>query len=176
MNCFLVLDFLDCISLGLAGGNKVEGCFGAEVLEVLAGAPASVHFLDVGGGEGVGCSCALGGKLDVEAAQRSKVHLVACQYLLAEAAHGILQNALDSAFGEWRVVVCDVLAELVEVEDFAHLCGAVGFRLGDFSLFRARLGTHNSNSVINHKAKVVCVVCNGFVLSDGSRDLAVPRW
>ena len=73
MNRFLVLDFLDCISLRLAGGNKVEGGFGAEVLEVLAGAPAGVHFLDVGGGEGVGGGSALGGKLDVEAAQRSKV-------------------------------------------------------------------------------------------------------
>ena len=150
MNRLFVLDFLHGIGLCLAGGDEVEGCLLTEVFEVIAGTPAHVDGLDVLCGEYVGGDGSLRGEFGVEAAQRAEAHLVAAKQKLADTAGRVFEDTLDGARGERAVVFGDVLHELVEVEHLAHLCGAVGLRLGDVLFLCSGLGAHDGDSVVNH--------------------------
>ena len=150
LNGFGVLDDLDVVHLSGAAGDEVELGFAAEVLEAFARNPGGLHLEDVQGAEILGGNGSFGLELDVECAEVAEVHLVACEELFADASHGVGQHALDTALREGGVVVGDVLAEVVEGEDFVNLCGSVGLGLGDVGLFRSGLGAHNCDTVINH--------------------------
>ena len=150
LNSVLVADYLDGIALSLAAGNELEGGFAAEVLELLARCPADVDALDVVGGEVVGGLGSLGGEFYMEVSEVAQLHLVACEELFLQTGDGVGQDALDGTLGEGRVVVCDVLTELVEAEDFVNLRGSIGLGLGNVSLLRSGLGAHNAKRVVNH--------------------------
>ena len=150
LNRVLVLDDLDCALLCSAGGYELEGGFVAEVLEVLAGCPADVHLLDVGGGEGIGRLGAFGVELHVEAAELPEVDLVAKEHLFAQAVDGFGEHGCDVGTVVGAAVVGDVFGELVDAEDFVYLSGAVGLGLGDVLLLRTRSGGHDDDTVVDH--------------------------
>ena len=150
LNRFLVADDFDGVGLSCATWDELEGGVAAEVLEALAHRPAGVDLKDVVGGELLGGDGSLGLEFDVEASEVAEANGVACEKLLAEAVHRVGQNALHGTLGEGRVVVGDVLAEVVEGEAFVNLRGAVGLRLGDLRLLRSGLSAHDANGIVNH--------------------------
>ena len=118
--------------------------------KVVAGRPADVHGLAVGGGEGVGRLGAPGGELHVEAAELPEVDLVAQEHLFAQAVNGLGEHGRDVGAVVGAAVVGDVLGEGVHVEDFVHLSRAVGLRLLDVFLLRSGLGAHDDDRVVDH--------------------------
>jgi len=154
LNSVLVADYLDGVGLRLAAGNQLELCLVAEVLEFLAGRPADIHSLDVAGVEVVSGLGGVAGKFAMEFAEVAQAHLVACEQEFLETRHGIGQDASDGTFGEWAVVLCDVVAELVERELLVHLGHAIGFGAAslcaDVGFLGAGLCAHDGNGVVNH--------------------------
>ena len=144
----------DGFGLGLATGYEVELGDAAEVLELQAGSPADVHGLDLLGVELVGGVCAFASEFHTERAEVAQIDLVACQELFLETSDCISQDALHSALGEGRVVVGDVLAEVVQIEALVNLSRSVG--LGGVSLLRllrARFARKDGDSIVNHGIK-----------------------
>ena len=159
LNRFLVLDDIDGVGLCGAAGDEVELCFVAEVLELLAGRPADVDLLDVGGAEVLGLLLSLGGEFDMEVAQFAEFHLVAGEQLFAQAIDGLRDDGGDVGSVVGAAVAGDVLCELVEVEHFMNLCGAVGLGFGDVLLLRSGSRGHDANAVVNHGCKMLDVSC-----------------
>ena len=150
LNSVLVADYLDGVGLRLARWNELEGGFAAQVLELLTGRPADVHGLDVCGGEVVSRLGGVAAELVVEGAERAEVDAVAGKQLLAKASHRVGQDALDGTLREGRVVVGDVLTELVERQLLVNLRCAIGLGVGDVGLLGARLAAGNVDTVVNH--------------------------
>ena len=127
-----------------------------EVLELLAGRPCDVHCLDVVGVEVVSRLGGVAGQFHAESAEVAQLNPVAAEELLAQTVYGVGQDALDGALRERRVVVCNVLAELVERELLVHLSRSVGHRAHGvvISLLGTGLLTCDVDTVVNHKAKV----------------------
>jgi hypothetical protein len=78
---------------------------------------------------------------------------------------GIYEHALDGALREGRVVVGDVLAEIVEREFLVNLRRAVGLGLGDVLFLRAGLCADDHDTVVNHflfgfRLNIMFEVCN----------------
>ena len=134
----------------LAAGHKLEGGFVAEVQEALAGSPADVYLLDVGGGEGVGSLSPYGLELCLEVAQLAELDALAFEDELAQAADGDGEDGEDVPLAVDAAVAGDVVGEGVDVEHFAGLCYAVGFGFGDVFLLGSGLCGHDGNAVVNH--------------------------
>ncbi len=67
---------------------------------------------------------------------------------------GLSQNALHGTLGEGRVVVCNVLAESVQIKDFVNLSRSVCLGgIGLLGLLRARLARHDCNRIIDHSIR-----------------------
>ena len=156
LNSILIPDDLDGVGLRLAARNELELSVLTEVLELLAGRPGDVHCLDVVGVEVVSRLGRRAGEFHAESAEVAQLNPVAAEELLAQAVYGVGQDALDGALRERRVVVCDVLAELVERELLVHLSRSVGHRAHGvvISLLGTGLLTCDVDTVVNHKAKV----------------------
>ena len=135
----LIPDHLDGVGLCLAGRYEVELGFGTEVLELLTWRPAHVDFLDLLRVELVGGVGTFGGKFYMEAAEIAQHDLVPGQHHLAKTSDGVGENTLHGTLGEGRVVVGDVLAEVVHVEDLVHLRGSIRFRFLNVRLFSTML-------------------------------------
>ena len=151
MNSVGVLDDLDGVCGELARGDELELGVLLHVLEVLAGRPADVHGLDVGGGEVLGGDGGFAVELDVELAQFAEADAVAGEELLADAVNHVGDDAADGALGERRVVVGDVGDELVEGELVVYLSGAE--RHGGVALcglFGSGLLGTDVDAVVNH--------------------------
>ena len=158
LNGVRILDDLDGIVLCFAVGDELEGGIVAEVLEALAGSPADVHCLDVLGREVVCSDGTLGLEFDAEVAHVAQLDAVASEELLAKTSHCIGQDALDCALRERRVVVGDVLAEVVEGELLVNLRRAVSLRLGDVRFQCSGLRAHNTNRIVNHSGPLpICL-------------------
>ena len=153
LNRFLIPDYLDGVGLSLAGRYEVELGFGTEVLELQTGRPAHVDFLNLLRVELVGGVGTFGGKFYVEAAEVAQHDLVSGEHHLAKTSDGIGQNTLHGTLGEGAVVVGNVLAESVEVENLMNLGGSVGLGLGDVGLLCSGLSAHNHNGIVNHGIK-----------------------
>ena len=150
MDGFLVLDFLDGFGLSLAGGHELEGGFAAEVLELLAGIPADIDGLDVGGGEGVGSCCALALDASLEVAEVAEADALAFEQEFAQAADSEGEQADDVALLIDAAVVGDVLGEGVDVNALLGLNHAVSLGFYDVGLLGAGLGAHDRDTVVNH--------------------------
>jgi len=160
LNSVLIPDDLDGVGLRLAAGNELELSVLTEVLELLAGRPGDVHSLDVVGVEVVSRLGGVAGQFHTEGAEVAQLNPVAAEELLAQTVYGVGQDALDGALRERRVVVCDVLAELVERELLVHLSRSVGHRAHGvvISLLGTGLLTCDVDAVVDHKAKVFLMV------------------
>ena len=134
----------------LRDGNQLELSVFAEVLKALTGTPADVYGLDVCGGEVVSRLGGVAAELVVEGAERAEVDAVAGKQLLAKASHRVGQDALDGTLREGRVVLGDVLTELVERQLLVNLRCAIGLGVGDVGLLSARLAAGNVDTVVNH--------------------------
>jgi len=150
LNGVLILDDLYCALLACAGGDELELCLVAEVLEPLAGNPFHIDLLDVGGGEGIGGLGSLGVEFGVEASEFSEVDFLAFENQLMETIDGLGDDGSDVCAVVGAAVVGDVLGELLEVEDLAHLRGGISLGFGDVFLLGAGLGTHDDDTVVNH--------------------------
>ncbi len=113
----------------LRDGNQLELSVFAEVLKALTGTPADVYGLDVCGGEVVSRLGGVAAELVVEGAERAEV---------------------DAVVREGRVVLGDVLTELVERQLLVNLRCAIGLGVGDVGLLSARLAAGNVDTVVNH--------------------------
>jgi len=153
LNSVLVADYLDGVGLCLAAGNQLELSVFAEVLKALTGIPADVYGLDVCGGEVVSRLGGVAAELVVEGAERAEVDAVAGKQLLAKASHRVGQDALDGTLREGRVVLGDVLTELVERQFVVNLGGSIGLGVGDVGLLGARLAAGDVDTVVNHVCK-----------------------
>ena len=150
MNSVRVLDDLDGVGLLGALGDKLELGICAKVLEFLARSPTHVHGLDVGGREVLCGDGAFAGQFYVEVAEVAQADLVASKQLLSDTCDCIGQDALHGTLGEGRVVVGDVLTEVVEGETLVDLSCSVGLGLGDVGLQRPGLSAHNGDRIVDH--------------------------
>lgn len=150
LDSFLVLDFLEAVSLVEAAGDELEGRVLTEVAELLAGRPAHVHVLDVLGGEVVASGGTLGHQFDVEVAQVAQTDALAVEHQVAQAADHLVDDGDDVALVVGAAVAGDVFGELVDVENLGALCGAVGLRLLNVLLLRSGLRAHNYDRIVNH--------------------------
>ena len=127
----------------------------SSVVSAPSQASSTLNFLRV---ELVGGVCAFASEFHTERAEVAQVDLVACKQLFLETTDCVGQNALHGTLREGRVVVGDVLAKIVQIEDFVNLCCAVGLGgIGLFGLLRAWLARHDCDTVINHSWLVFLV-------------------
>ena len=104
------------LGLSLASTHVGEGGLVDERLELGAGAPAHVHILDQGCGEGlciVGSFCL---QRHVEGTQVAQVHTVAQEQLLADAIHQLGGNGYDIALVVLAAMRSHVLGHVVHTE------------------------------------------------------------
>ena len=127
LNGLFVPDHFDGVGLCLTAGHELELGFIAEVLEVGARRPTNIDFLDFRSVELVGGVGTFASEFHTEIPEVAQLDGVAVEHLLAEAMDGIGEHAFDGTLGEGRVVVGDVLAEIVEIEFVVNLSGSVGF-------------------------------------------------
>ena len=110
--------------LSCTAGNRIEGGTATEVLEVLTRSEDDVHLLDVGCTEAHQRVRTDRGQADPEAAQFTKLDLVAIQQLFYEAAYGITEDTLHGTATEHTVVVGNVVDEIREEDGSNHDCTA----------------------------------------------------
>ena len=170
LNRFLISNDFDGVGLGLSAGYEVELGDAAEVLELQSGRPAHVHILDFLSVELVGGVGTITSKFYVERAKVAQTDFVASKELFPETSDCVGQNALHSTLREGRVVVGDVLAEVVQVEVFVNLSRSVGFGgVSLLRLLRARFARHDCDRIIDHNKPPPDLPQGGGVLYSAER-------